>query len=296
MIDFHRVTLEDKNWIEKKIKMSENKSCEYCFGSIFGYDAKMKIYVAEYEGCLVTKCVLSDDFISYCCPVGDGNVGKALDAVIEEAEKSNAKCDIFGMNEKTAIAFNKKYAGRYEAVPDRDSFDYVYLASDLSTLVGKKYQPKRNHISYFNRTFDWTYETITKENIPDCLDMSRRWLEESMSEYKDDLEDELKIITRVFENYDSLGFTGGLIHIDGKVVAYTMGEPLSDVMFCVHFEKAFADIRGAYPIINQQFVKNELGRYTYINREDDVGAANLRKAKPSYHPAFMIEKYSVRIK
>ena len=126
--------------------------------------------------------------------------------------------------------------------------------------------------------------------------MSRRWLEESTSEYKEDLEDELKIITRVFENYDSLGFTGGLIRIDGKVVAYTMGEPLSDVMFCVHFEKAFADIRGAYPIINQQFVKNELGRYTYINREDDVGAANLRKAKLSYHPAFMIEKYSVRIK
>ncbi|MGN1442679.1 MAG: DUF2156 domain-containing protein, partial [Acutalibacteraceae bacterium] len=263
MIDFHRVTLEDKNWIENKIKKSESKSCEYCFGSIFGYDAIMKIYVAEYEGCLVTKCVLSDDFISYCCPVGDGNVEKALDAVIEEAENSNAKCDIFGMNEKTAIAFNKKYAARYEAVPDRDSFDYVYLASDLSSLTGKKYQPKRNHISYFNRTFDWTYETITEDNISDCLEMSKRWLEESTSDSKDDLEDELKIITRVFENYNALGFTGGLIRIGTEVVAYTMGEPLSDVMFCVHFEKAFPDIRGAYPMINQQFVKNELGRYTY---------------------------------
>lgn len=296
MIDFHRVTLSDKDWIEKTLKKSKTKSCEYCFGSIFGYDVKMKIYVAEYEGCLITKCVLSDGFISYCCPVGDGNIEKALDAVIEEAEKSNAKCDIFGMNESTAIAFNKKYSGKYEAVLDRDSFDYVYLASDLSSLTGKKYQPKRNHISYFKRNYDWTYEKITSENIPDCLEMSRLWLEESQSEYKDDLEDELRIITRVFENYDALGFTGGLIRVGGKVVAYTMGEPLSDVMFCVHFEKAFSDIRGAYPIINQQFVENELGRYTYINREDDVGAENLRKAKLSYHPAFMVEKYTVRIK
>ncbi len=296
MIDFHRVTLQDKDWIEKRIKESENKSCEYCFGSIFGYDAVMKIYVAEYEGCLVTKCVLSDGFISYCCPVGDGDIQKALDAVIEDAEKSGAKSDIFGMSEKTAIAFNEKYAGKYEAVPDRDSFDYVYLSSDLSSLTGKKYQPKRNHISYFNRNYEWTYEKITAENIPDCLEMSRQWLQESTSDSKDDLENELKIITRVFENYDALGFTGGLIRVGKKVVAYTMGEPLSDVMFCVHFEKAFADIRGAYPIINQQFVKNELSRYTYVNREDDVGAENLRKAKLSYHPAFMIEKYSVRIK
>ena len=296
MIDFHRVTLEDKTWIEEKLRHNKNRSCEYSFGNIFGYDAKMEIYVGEYEGCLVTKCVIADNYISYCCPVGDGNVIKALDAVVREAEKNNVYCDIFGMDKETAEAFNQKYAGKYEVIADRDSYDYIYLSTDLISLTGKKYQPKRNHISYFMRNFNWVYEKITAENIPDCIQMSRRWLEESTSEFKDDLEDELKIIKRVFENYDALGFVGGLLRVDGEVVAYTMGEPLSDVMFCVHFEKAFADIRGAYPMINQQFVKNELSRYTYINREDDVGAENLRKAKLSYHPVFMVEKYSVRIK
>ena len=296
MIDFHRVTLEDKTWIEEKLRHNKNRSCEYSFGNIFGYDAKMEIYVGEYEGCLVTKCVIADNYISYCCPVGNGNVIKALDAVVREAEKNNVYCDIFGMDKETAEAFHQKYAGKYEAIADRDSYDYVYLSTDLISLTGKKYQPKRNHISYFMRNFNWVYEKITAENISDCIQMSRRWLEESTSEFKDDLEDELKIIKRVFENYDALGFVGGLLRVDGEVVAYTMGEPLSDVMFCVHFEKAFADIRGAYPMINQQFVKNELSRYTYINREDDVGAENLRKAKLSYHPVFMVEKYSVRIK
>lgn len=296
MIDFHRVTLADKPWIEEKIKYHTNRSCEYSFGNIFGYDAKMEIYVGEYEGCLVTKCVIADGYVSYCCPVGNGDVEKALDAIIEEAEQSGTKSDIFGMDEKTAKAFNQRYAGKYEAIADRDSYDYVYLSTDLISLTGKKYQPKRNHISYFLRNFNWTYEKITAENIPDCLAMSRRWLEESTSEYKDDLEEEFEIIKRVFDNYEALGFVGGLIRVDGEVVAYTMGEPLSDVMFCVHFEKAFADVRGAYPMINQQFVKNELNRYTYINREDDVGAENLRKAKLSYHPVFMVEKYSVRIK
>ena len=61
------------------------------------------------------------------------------------------------------------------------------------------------------------------------------------------------------------------------------------------FEKAFSSIRGAYPMINKQFVLHELGDYRFINREDDVGHDNLRKAKGSYHPALFVEKYETRI-
>ena len=39
----------------------------------------------------------------------------------------------------------------------------------------------------------------------------------------------------------------------------------------VHIEKAYADIEGAYTMINQQFVEHEIaGKYKYTNREDDV--------------------------
>lgn len=295
MIEFHRVTIDDIGWINERLCCDRNRSCEYSFGNIFGYDAVMKIFVADYENCLVTKCVLSDDAVSYCFPIGNGDIKKAFDAVLLDAKNSGAECDIFGLTKENAEFVNSNYGGVLEAVPDRDAFDYVYLSTDLISLAGKKYQPKRNHISYFKRSFNWTYETISRKNIPECLAMSERWLLESESEYKDSLENELKIIKRVFDNYEALGFVGGLIRVDGKVIAYTMGERLSKVSFCVHFEKAFASYRGAYPIINQQFVENELSSFTYINREDDVGAENLRKAKLSYQPAFLLEKYSVRL-
>jgi len=71
-----------------------------------------------------------------------------------------------------------------------------------------------------------------------------------------------------------------------------MGSPITDDTFDVHIEKAFSDIQGAYPMINQQFVINGLEGYTYVNREDDVGDPGLRKAKLSYQPAIMYERYT----
>jgi hypothetical protein len=81
------------------------------------------------------------------------------------------------------------------------------------------------------------------------------------------------------------------LRVDGEVVAYTVGEPLNSDTYIVHIEKAFSDIKGAYPMINQSFVLDRTEKFKYINREDDAGDEGLRKAKLSYNPVFMIEKY-----
>ena len=91
-----------------------------------------------------------------------------------------------------------------------------------------------------------------------------------------------------------MGLKGGVLKADGKIVAFTVGEPVSDDTFVVHIEKAFAEVDGAYPMINQQFVQHECMEYEYVNREEDTGAEVLRKAKLSYRPAFLEEKGIVK--
>ena len=66
--------------------------------------------------------------------------------------------------------------------------------------------------------------------------------------------------------------------------------------FVVHFEKAYADIQGAYPIINREFVKHEMAEYQYVNREEDMGEEGLRKAKLSYRPEILLEKGIIKRK
>ena len=58
----------------------------------------------------------------------------------------------------------------------------------------------------------------------------------------------------------------------------------------VHIEKAYADVQGAYTIINQQFLTHEASQYQYVNREEDMGDPGLRQAKESYRPVFLVEK------
>ncbi len=295
MSELHTVSLGDKQWINEILSQVPFYTCEYPFGNIFSYGAKMEIEVGNISGCLVTKCI-QDDYVMYCCPIGNGDMKKAVQFILDDAKQDGRDFEIFGISPDSADFIESEFDGVFDISLERDTFDYIYNCEDLINLGGKKYQPKRNHIYYFIRNNNWSYERITRENISECLEMSEAWLGSANEEYKDELESELKIIRRAFDNYEELGYVGGLLRVDGKVIAYTMGESASKDVFCVHIEKAFSDIRGAYPMINQQFVKNELSSYKYINREDDTGADNLRKAKLSYYPAILAEKYEAKLK
>ncbi|MDE6054029.1 MAG: GNAT family N-acetyltransferase, partial [Lachnospiraceae bacterium] len=110
--------------------------------------------------------------------------------------------------------------------------------------------------------------------------------------WNDEMEREICGLEVAFSNFSGLGLYGGVLYKNGELVAFTIGEPLNKDTFVVHFEKAFPDLQGAYPMINQQFVLHEAQDYMYVNREEDTGDPGLRKAKMSYYPDILLRKYS----
>ena len=79
-----------------------------------------------------------------------------------------------------------------------------------------------------------------------------------------------------------------------RVLAVTMGSRMNPDTFDIHFEKAREDVDGAYTVVNQEFARYLRLKYpeaAYLDREDDMGLEGLRKAKLSYNPHHMVEKY-----
>jgi hypothetical protein len=91
-----------------------------------------------------------------------------------------------------------------------------------------------------------------------------------------------------------LQLCGGIFYIDGRPVAYCLGEVLAQgKCFVIHFEKAVAVERykGIYQYINQAFASILPEKYETVNREQDLGILSLRQAKESYNPLGFVKKY-----
>ena len=91
-----------------------------------------------------------------------------------------------------------------------------------------------------------------------------------------------------------LGLEGLLLYTNQGATAMTLGSFLSDDTFDVHFEKALDTVDGSYPAINNGFacyLQKKYPQLYFLNREDDMGLEGLRKAKLSYYPEHMVEKY-----
>ena len=118
-----------------------------------------------------------------------------------------------------------------------------------------------------------------------CKDRSCNSREEDYYERQANLE--------LLYNFGNLGYKGALIRMDGVFEAFTAGEMLNDDTAVIHIEKAKNSVNGLYTIINQQFAEKEWSDTVYINREQDLGSEGLRKAKLSYQPVRLVDKYTV---
>lgn len=183
-----------------------------------------------------------------------------------------------------------------KTTPDRNNSDYVYRIRDLIHLSGNKYHTLKNHINRFNKKVSWEYLPLTPQLVGQCLDLQEEWCRLKQCLESPSLQSEEQAIIEALKHIDRLHYKGGVIRIQGKVEAFTLGELLNPETVVIHIEKANPALPGLYPLIQQQFLEREWEGFPFVNREQDLGIQGLRKAKLSYHPEFMVNKYLVTSK
>lgn len=291
MINFREITLEDKEWMTRKLQEDDRQGCEYTFGNNYIWRNIYRVEVAELHDCCVIKFDADgDDCFAY--PIGKGDKRQVILDLIEDAKERGQKLRLDSILSQDKAQLEEWFPGLFTVCEERDGFDYIYTVEKLTKLAGKKLHGKRNHIARFKENHEWSYEPMTAENKQECLEMNRKWCDRAACKWNQDMSDEFCAVQEAVAHFEELQLSGGVLRAEGEVVAFTIGEPLNSDTFVVHVEKAFPDIQGAYPMINQQFVEHTCQEFQYVNREDDTGAEGLRKAKLSYYPDILLEKYS----
>ena len=293
-IEFKAVGISDRGRVLKYFENHECPSLEYNFTTLFIWQKIFNTEIAEFNGCLLIKSGKSDRK-SFLFPVGSGNEKEAVEALLQYAKSQGYPLHFHSLMVEQKEFLEENFPDKFKFYEDRDSGDYVYSAESLKSLTGKKLAAKRNHINRFTENNpEWEYVPMTIENIHEAMEMHGAWCDGLNCEDEPGLKDETCAVKRAFKYFRELELSGALLKTKAGVCAFTMGDKLNDKTFLVHIEKAFADVQGAYPMINKQFVINAAEGFEFINREDDTGDEGLRRAKLSYQPVCIIQKFNAK--
>ena len=296
MINFRPLEINDFKKADEILKKYNVENCDHCFATMVVWSYRHPVEIAIEENTLFMRTQGPHTYW-YLSPTGEMPFEKAVQLLIDDAKKVEHKAKIFAMDEKQKQTLEQYFPDEFEVELDRDAADYIYTSEDLRTLPGKNYQKKRNHCSRFMRDFpQYKFHLITDENLDVAKQFESDWCACYNCDEARGLFAEQKGIMALLDHYNELDLIGAMIEVDGKIVAMSIAAPINERMVDVIVEKAYHDINGAYAIINRDFAINCFEKYEFINREDDMGEENLRKAKLSYFPFEIRNKYLAKYK
>ncbi len=194
-------------------------------------------------------------------------------------------------------------SAHFEVTEQPEYEDYVFLTSALAELKGKRYSKKRNLITQFEREYvepdRVKVEPIGEPNLGDCRVFLEEWCKERGCEEgkQEMLACEKKAFMEALSAFAALGFEGVAVRIDGKVSGLGASSALCEDVGVLHFEKAFTAHKGLYQYLDRECARRLFaGRFTYVNKESDMGVAGLRQAKSSYYPVQRIKSYLLTLR
>lgn len=296
-MEFEPIDIQMKARVEHYTKPWHLQCSEYTFTNLYMWGKEECIRIAEQDGAMffLSKCGADEPFMfAPLTEDPDGDYAAALATAVDYFRSEGLTPSFRGISGPIKAAFERCLG--YALTEDRDDSDYVYSMESLRTLSGKKLHGKRNHINQFHAQYGDVskYVEITADMLDECMAVYCEWLAGKDASEPGVL-GEKEAIRRILTHMDTLGVKGGGIRIDGKLAAFSLGEQIDEEFAVIHIEKADSSVPGLYTIINQQFVEHAWTHVKYINREEDMGLAGLRRAKLSYNPAFMIDKFRGRL-
>jgi hypothetical protein len=286
--DFRPVTLDDKRLFAVHYRKYPQVHSDNTFANMICWNHYAHYCYARKAGNIVLSSTIEGQ-TKFRPPIGPRN-GTLLSDLIELCVEAGDDTPLVLIDHEAKSWLNEEFPN-LPLYPDRNYFEYVYLASDLATLPGKNYLGIRRQLNKFQKNCNPVIEIIDKENKEEVTDFLVEWCEWKNCDGEPFLFHEREAIMGAMDYLETIGLEGLLIRVVGKVGAISLYEPLNSETLVIHFEKGLPDCEGIYKAINAETASRVQDRFRFINRESDMGVPGLREAKLRYHPHHMVEVF-----
>ena len=294
-IEFQSIRPSDRAIFEQFAGQEQGRGCECTFANLYMWGEQSLAVYAEH----LTLLSVFGRRIVYPFPFGEGEKRGVIEALMADARERGIPFCLSSITQASKQEIERLYPDYFVFTADEGSFDYVYDINDLADLPGKRYHAKRTHINRFKEAHPhYTVSPLLGQELFAVREMADAWYA-ARADAEDSFHGEKRALKRALDAYEELALEGLVLKDGNEVLAFTLGSRMSFDTFDVHFEKARADVQGAYPVINQAFasyIRQKHPEITYLDREEDMGIEGLRRAKRSYYPHHMIEKFYARLK
>jgi len=296
MIEFKNIDISDRDRINSALMQSDFMGCEYSFANNLAWCRLAGSRICFYKDFYIICAFETDDGIPcFSFPSGKGDYREVFSEMKKYAESLGKPLRVGSVTDNGLKILNELFPDSFSYRFQRGSSDYIYSSADLINLSGKKYHSKRNHLKKFS-SLDYSFSLITEKDFDECIVFCTNTYNQKNVEDSHSLTAEQYAINTYFSYFRELGLQGGIIRTEKGISAVTIGERLNSETYCVHTEKADTSFEGIYAGINNLFAKACMSDFKYVNREEDMGIQGLRKSKLSYHPVFLLNKYTADFK
>ena len=290
LTQFVPLTLSDQEHINGFLKLTDYRLSRYNFLNLWMYSKWIPIYYRQHDDILLLSSYYHGHYFAYMPLCRKEKLEQAF-SLIEEHFSTCALPMIYACFEDEYTDYILKNHPSFEKKAYRDSSDYLYEVARFRTFGGKKLQKKRNHLNAFYGLYpDYQYQEISPENIEQVKDFVSKWYNRKTAEF---LDYDQEANYEVLNNYFALDCQGACIIIDKQVRGFIIATRQHGDTVQINIEKGDEEHRGIYQALLKEFLNRNYPEAIYMNREDDLGLENLRKAKLSYYPDLIIDNYRV---
>jgi hypothetical protein len=286
--DFHPVTPGDRRMFEVHYRRHPQVHSDNTFANMICWNHYAHYRFAKKSGNIVLSSTIEEK-TKFRPPIGPRN-GNLLSDLIQLCVKEGDDTPLVLIDSDAKDWLNEEFPD-LPLYPDRNYFEYVYLASDLAALSGRNYLGIRRQLNKFRKNCKPLVEEINRENTGEVTEFLAEWCEWKNCNGQPFLFHEKEAIMTAIEFLETIGLAGLLLRVVGKIGAISLFESLNSETLVVHFEKGLPDCEGIYKAINAETAARAQERFRFINRESDMGVPGLREAKLRYHPHHMIEVF-----